>query len=266
VAHCFRVKRLLYFCFRCLLGLVSAVAYSQELPPDYTQSTILNRATMLPGPLAPNTMATIIGTHLAAATRQVRAIDMRGGFLPTTLVDTGTVVFIGSVRAPIFAASPDRIDFLVPSELVPGPVRLTVAVFGLSGRPVTLHIATGSPGLFALDGQTVAATDAPGRVINAANPARAGEWVSFYGTGLGDCNPLSITGEPVRHATPIAQTLQVWLGSTRVFPAYAGLAPGFAGLYQVNVLLPADLSGDLEVRFELNGYISPRGVTLPIRR
>lgn len=235
--------------------------------PSYTQSSIVNAASNLPGALAPNTIATLFGTGLAAATRGVSAGDLTDGRLPTALSSTGTRVIIAGLAAPLFYASPGQVNFLVPPALPAGTTKLQVLVDGRAGPAVDVRILSAAPAVFVQGRDLAAATLADGSVVTRERPAPAGAWVILYATGLGRTNPVPESGSIVTRATPLeaGMELKVRVGGREAGDiAYAGLAPGFPGLYQVNLRLPEGLAGERDVRLEMAGGVSPAGVLLPI--
>jgi uncharacterized protein (TIGR03437 family) len=126
-----------------------------------------------------------------------------------------------------------------------------------------------SPGLFALTAGSIAATHANGVVISAAAPARPGEGIVIYGTGLGRTDPAQVDGRIPRSAAQILlrDRLSVLLDGQKL-PAesvfYAGITPGYPGLYQINLWLPSDLSNPApEVRVALDDQISQSALILP---
>jgi uncharacterized protein (TIGR03437 family) len=81
-------------------------------------------------------------------------------------------------------------------------------------------------------------------VVNAANPAKAGEIVQVFLAGLGAVSPSVQDGAPAPGAEPFARTLSgvvVTVGGLPSTVHYKGLAPGYAGLYQLNIQVPASL-------------------------
>jgi uncharacterized protein (TIGR03437 family) len=163
----------------------------------------------------------------------------------------GARVLLNNTAAPILSASDTLIQFQCPA-LSPG-TQISLVVQPANGQPsdpmqFTLNEAT--PGLFELDGTAqgtiliegtnqlaMLATDAmPSR------PANIGEYLSIYANGLG---PLQQTVAPNTPATPAplngwieaADQVVVFVGNTPLSPSFAGLAPGLAGVYEVNVQL-----------------------------
>jgi uncharacterized protein (TIGR03437 family) len=45
---------------------------------------------------------------------------------------------------------------------------------------------------------------------------------------------------------------------------YAGVAPGFAGLYQINLQLPNNVNASPDLQIGLGAALSPAGVKLPV--
>ena len=110
-----------------------------------------------------------------------------------------------------------------------------------------------SPGIFAVsqagDGYG-AITHANFQVVSSSNPAKQGEVVLVYLTGLGSVKPAVTDGAagPTSPLSVTSGTFAVDFGGDTGTIQYAGLAPGFAGLYQVNVQIPKDApTGDVYV-------------------
>ncbi len=239
--------------------------------PSYSGTSIVNAADNQPGPLAPNGIATLYGTALSYVTKAIAAQDIRGGVLPTVLPGTGVRILINSnFPASIYFVSPTQVNFLVPSILVPGPATVQLVIDSTPGPLVQVVIAATAPAFFQLDQANAVATRADGSVVTPANPAKAGEVVVLYATGLGRTTPDSGYGEIANTAAPIRQLadLKITLAGTTVDPRrvlYAGVAPGFGGLYQINLKLPDTLDPDPEIRVGLLDQTSAAGLRLPLR-
>jgi uncharacterized protein (TIGR03437 family) len=163
-------------------------------------------------------------------------------------------VYIGSAPAPLLYVSPGQINFLVPPELPPGPVDLRVALATRSGPAVQLVLAASSPALFQSDPEFAVAV-----------------WredvVTVYATGLGSTVPAAVGGELARGPAPLEKlsSLRVEIAGTELPPEavlYAGAAPGFAGLYQIDMRMPKGAEPDPEIRISVSGNRSPAGVRL----
>ena len=183
---------------------------------------------------------------------------------------TGVSVFINRIRAQIFYVSPAQLNILVPADARPGPAQLQVTLDNVLGPQINLTLTATAPALFQADPRTAIALHADGSLLTADSPAHAGDDVVLYATGLGQTVPTAIYGViPLRAAriadTPLFRVLLdgAEVDSSRV--AYVGVAPGFAGLYQINVKLPDSTGPNPEVRLQTADGISPEGIQLPVR-
>jgi len=238
--------------------------------PTYTAASIVNAASNATGALAPYTFATIYGTDLSYSTRAIAPEDLRSGRLPTEL--GGVRVNIGNTLAALFYVSPGQINLLIPTTKVMNwpQVEIQIVIDGKVGPAVAMKLLEAAPALFQWGPTTVVATRPDWTHINAAAPARPGEIVILFATGLGETNPEAIWLQAPPAAAPLKRMSEfgVILDNTlleREQVLYAGAAPGFAGLYQINLKLPDKLVDDPEIRIALGGQISPAGLRLPVR-
>ena len=247
-----------------------AEASSAGQGPFYSAASIVNSASNEVGALAPNTFATIYGVNLAYTTRAMLPEDIRGARLPTELA--GVLVQVGAIQAIIYYVSPTQVNLLIPSTLLPRPeVELHLTVDGRVGPVVVIRLLDVAPALFQCsDGKTPVATRADWSLITGQAPARPGEDVVLYATGLGSTLPETIDPQAPQIAARIQrwQEFQVVLGGVPVEAgriAYVGVMPGYAGLYQINLKLPETLDNDPEIRIGLPGHLSRPGLRLPVR-
>lgn len=262
---------------RVRLGVVVLVALAVALPaagagesgaPYYSAASFVNSADNLSAVLAPNTIATLYGESLSWTTKAVSPLDLRGGSLPVVLAGTGVWVLLNNMPAPLYYVSPKQINLLVPGNLTPGPASLRVVRDGWAGPEVRLLLEEAAPALYLLDGRAAIATRADGSVVTSANPARPGEVVVLYATGLGPTKPDFVPGTLPDRAAPLARPneFRVWLNGSAAPPGsvlYAGVAPGFAGLYQINLALPEGIGASPEIRVSVGAAMSAAGVILP---
>ncbi len=253
-----------------LLSLVTLLlAAALQAAPSYSAASIVNAADNLAGPLAPNTIATIYGTGLAYGTKWLTPDDIRGGVLPTVLPGTGVRILVGGVLANLYYVSPLQINFLVPPNLLPGASDLQVVIDGLSGPLIPIQLAATAPALFQLDAQNAVTTRDDGSAITPDKPVKPGDDVILYVTGLGQTVPPVQYCELPTRAAPLKQLadLKVVLDGIVVDASnitYAGIAPGFAGLYQVNLKLPAATGSNAEIRIGFGDQLSKPGLKLPV--
>lgn len=221
--------------------------------------------------LAPNTFGTIYGKGLSWSTRSLGPADLLGNFLPPYLLGSGVTVFVDGFAAPVFYASPDQINFLVPNTALPErEAKVRVNLDGVSGPEVLVLLKSVAPGLFLRDPQTVAAVKLDGSALQDKNLAAGGEDVVLFATGLGPLLPEPAYMELARSAAILARRAEfrVLLNGVAVEDKrirYAGAAPGFAGLYQINLWLPEDVASWPEVRVGFGETMSPAGVRLPVK-
>jgi uncharacterized protein (TIGR03437 family) len=233
--------------------------------PFYTAAGIVHAATQTPEALAPNTIATIYGTNLAYTTHAVATSDLNGGALPTSL--EGVTVYVHGLLSSMLFVSPGQINFLIPYELVLTSADVQVARQGVAGPAVTIKLAVTAPGFFQWNGNFAVAEHADGTIISTQFPAHASEVVVLFAAGLGRTIPDSSSGRVPLTAAPIlyGSQLQILINGTPCPAAsiyYAGVTPGFAGLYQINLKLPDVLPADPEIRMVIGAQTSPALIQL----
>ena len=130
---------------------------------------------------------------------------------------------VGGQVVPLFFVSPGQINVQLPSNLVDGAHTLTVHLEGKPEASETFTVARNAPGLFSTgDGKAAIATHQNGSLISAHSPARHGEVVTLYGTGLGPYHPAPADGVAVPSTTkyPLADAVKQWLcGEIRLISA-----------------------------------------------
>lgn len=218
---------------------------------------VVNGASYLPAGVlpSPGSIFSIFGTRLASSAASSSSLP-----LPATLGETR--VEIDGVAAPLYFVSPSQINAQAPAELSPGN-RSVVVRNGSSVSPaVSVSLLRASPGIFSRDSSGAGAgaiLDAgTGAPVSAVQPALPGQFVSVFATGLGAVSPLVASGQPAP-AAPVSRTTLAVSATVRGVPAivdFAGLAPGFAGLYQVNVLVPELAPGLAEIILTVDGRAS----------
>ncbi len=144
-------------------------------------------------------------------------------------------VQIGGTELPIIYASDTQINAAVPASVPTGDNTVTVVRDSFSAS-YPVEVAQVFPGIFTTDGTLAAALNEDGTVNSEKHPARTGDIIALYATGLG---PMGNDGQVAAgfraYITAAADT------DVLAMPVlYAGQAPGYAeGLYQVNVQIPA---------------------------
>jgi uncharacterized protein (TIGR03437 family) len=238
---------------------------SEVPPPSFTSDSIVNSANGSAASLTPNALATIYGSNLS---RTTASIALGAGELPTVLA--GVRITVEGVLASLLYVSPTQVNFLIPNDLLLGDASLTLTRQGTEVVTKRIDLRDVSPALFSAQAGRVAATHADGRLISADAPARQGEVVVIYGTGLGQTDPPQLDRVIPRSAAQIRlwNRLRIVLeGQTLSNESilYAGVTPGYAGLYQINLRLPERIeSQNPELLVALDDKISQKFLALQV--
>lgn len=221
-----------------------------------------------PAPLGPGSIAAVFGTNLNDGTASCGSSFGSDGKLITSLC--GTSVTVNNVAAPLFFSSPGQLAIQIPYEVAGQTTATIVAtVNGQASEPRTIFIDAAAPGIFALnqagtgpgavliansDILAVAAGSVPGRNTR---PARRGEIVTIFLTGLGVTSPALGTGVPSA-GQPTATAATVKIDNLDAQVLFSGTAPGFVGLNQINVTVPASatIGNSVPVQVSLGGKAS----------
>jgi len=187
--------------------------------------------------LAPGALVSIFGTNLALETRAAASLP-----LPDQLA--GTAVLINGAAIPLLYVSPLQINAQLPFNLQPGPAQIAVRTPLGTSATAGITLGAAAPAVF--------------------GAARSGDWAVIWATGLGPVAPALPAGAPAA-AQPLSSCtalVAVTIGGKSASVGFAGLAPGSAGLYQINARLPAGLpSGAASLVISVGG-VSSNAVTL----
>jgi uncharacterized protein (TIGR03437 family) len=176
----------------------------------------------------------------------------------------------------LFFVSPGQINFQVPNNNAPNTFTLTV-LQGVRTVTIQMQVRPFAPGLFSTNGQgtgqaaTVIANTAtlvaPVGTTADSRPAKPGEFLSIYCTGLGATNPPPVLGSatPISPLSTTSVTPVVTIGGVNARVIFSGLAPGFVGLNQVNVEVPDGVApGDAVPLVLTIGGVVSNAVTIAI--
>ncbi len=231
-------------------------------------SAVVNGASFAPG-FEPGSWVTIVGTNLAPNTRSWRPDEIIGGNLPMSL--DGVSVTINGRAAFVNYISPTQLNVQAPSDgsIIDGQsvsVTVTSAARTGKGTGVARLIA---PAMFLVDSQHAAARNldgsivAPAGVFPGSHPAKPGDFVEIYMTGLGPTDPSIPAGHLVPAPAPIINPIRVSVGGKPASISFAGLVS--PGLYQVNVAVPDVTDGDNQVSLQVGGVPSQNTALLAVQ-
>ena len=237
--------------------------------------------------ISPNGLISIFGLNFAppGTLRSVSGADLVNGSLPTNLACT--CVNINNQPAPMFFVSPGQVNVQVPSLSGTGSMAVQVlaecgATDQATSNSQSIVVQAVAPEFFffqhnASGGSPVAAANAiTGALVGAktlfpgkTNPAKPGDFVALYATGLGMTNPAFAAGALPDKIASTTATLSVSLNGVTLALSdvlYAGVAPSFAGLYQINIHIPTNMpNGDLPVSANINGVSTPPGAFITVQ-
>lgn len=200
---------------------------------------IANFAGGMGGPVAPGEMVLISGSGMGPAQAVASSITATSHI--DTVAGNARVLFDG-VPAPILSAQSGQIVAIVPYAVAgKTSVQMAVEYAGQTSARVTVPVADVAAAIFTdqpLGKGSPLIVNADGSRNSAANPANKGSTITFYVTGEGIPGTLGIDGRlaAAPFQTP-AQPIGVTVNTAAVKVLYAGAAPGFAGIMQVNIQL-----------------------------
>jgi uncharacterized protein (TIGR03437 family) len=215
-------------------------------------------------PVAPGTLISVFGAGLAGN-------DAAGSApLPTNL--GGSQVLLGGQALPLVYTSDGQLNAQVPYDLsVNTSLQLQVQRGASLSLPQPITVAPAQPAVFSADqsgrGQGVI-VNTRNVLVDSGAPAAVGDTVVMYCTGLGAVSPAVTAGSPAP-SSPLSRTVNpvtVTIGGLPATVSFAGLAPTFAGLYQINAVVPAGVAsgGQVPVVISVAGQTSPT-VTMAVR-
>lgn len=239
---------------------------SLQAAPQIPANAVVNAASYTAG-IAPGGYVTIFGSNLAATQRLWTAADMPGGKLPTAI--DGVSVTIDGKPAYIYYVGPSQISVIAPADSTTGSVQVVVTSNGLTSAAGTATLQTTAPAFFIAKNNYIVATHADGTLVgpttlfpNNSTPAKAGETITLWGTGMGATNPTQ-EGVAVTTPAPLVTAPTVTINGTAATVTFAGLTA--AGLDQINVMVPTAPSGDNAVVVTAGGNKSQTGALISVQ-
>ncbi len=276
--------------------------------PNISQSGVVNGASFGQGePIAPGSIISVFGDNIGAhavdgalAPYQALAISVP---LPTSL--NGATLMIDGREAPLFfiggaetaaqkqqSVISGQVNAQVPWETPLGSVDVVFSQQNTTettaSEPETVDVALVAPSLFTFEfgggrvvGLNVKVNESDG-VVNgsiaqpegafpgvASHPAPLGGVVTLFANALGPVEPVAISGQDSIDALRTVTTaVRVFVGDAEAQVLFAGLAPQFVGLYQINIIIPLGaVPGDaVPIRIEQGVVVSRIDVTVAIRQ
>ena len=205
---------------------------------------IVNSANFAPitNSVAPGEFVTLFGTNLSP-------VRMQADSLPLQTNLGGVQVTVNGRPAPIFFVSPTQISIIVPNATTEAFATFQVTN-GAPSNKVTVYVTGTAPGVFTLTQNGVgnaAVLHADFSIVTQAKPAKVGETLQLFVTGLGAVTPAVADGAaaPSNPLSTVNSDVAVFVDGEQAQVSFKGLAPGFAALYQINFVVPSGVSSGI---------------------
>ena len=240
------------FAFNVEFGPSNAFAIYAATAP------ITNNASFVNG-LSPGALGSIFGTHLSNVAPGTVVVAT---FPPLPPQLEGVSVTIGGTTAPMVHVANvngvEQLDVQVPYEVAgQSSVSMVVHNNGVDSAPVQVPVSPVQPGVYSLDNvQAAAFHAASGALVTTANPAAKGEAIVLYATGMGPAQGQPATGSAASTTSlsPTVYSPSIAIGGQPATLIGSALLPGFAGVEQVNVFVPANApAGNDDLVMTVNG-------------
>ncbi|HTW67660.1 MAG TPA: hypothetical protein VME17_23750 [Bryobacteraceae bacterium] len=233
--------------------------------------------------VSPSAIVTIFGSNFAPAGTAVAGILVNGQ-LQTNVA--GVCVEFGNIRAPIFTLFPTQINVQVPTitsaNVAVQVIRDCDTPQAAASTPVNIATQATAPEFFyfvtntngvnpiaAVNSLTGAYIGAPGLIAGATfTPAKAGDYITLFATGFGATNPSFPAGVLPSGIGSVTAPVTIQLGNQTLAASdilYVGVSQ-FAGLYQVNLQVPANIpSGNQPLVITVGGVASPANAYITVQ-
>lgn len=164
--------------------------------------------------------------------------------LPTSL--GGAQVTFNGAPAPLLLSSTSQIYVITPLHLFArSSVRVAVSSGNQTSRVEAVNVEPAAPGIFRIAATGLGAfthASRPTRLVTTSDPARRGETLILYASGLGATFPEGLEGEPAPSdvVSPTLAAVAVTVGEMNAAVLLSGLVPDSSGIYQIILEVPAE--------------------------
>ena len=250
------------------ISILAACALAQ---PIVVTGGVLNGASFVKGQaVAPGGEIAIYGSGLTSST-------LASSTVPLSVNLGDTLVTVNGVSAPLYFVSDGQVNAQMPWNVSPGNGSVVVTRGGVASTPVAVSIANVAPGVystppgagFAIAINADGTLAAPAGAIPGAttHPAHAGDTLIVYATGLGAVSPADPNGAASLDALRTAVvTPGVLIGGKSATVAFAGLTPQFPAINQLNIVVPAGITGSsLPLQLVEGGITSSDQVVIAVQ-
>jgi uncharacterized protein (TIGR03437 family) len=269
-----------------LAGVAVATPVSSGAPlPVIAANGIVNGASFGGAPFSPGAIVSLFGSNFIS-----QIVGSASAPLATSL--QGVSVAFNGIPAPLFFVAPGQINAQVPYEITGSSATVQVINPAGTSNTETISMAPASPAIFTANssgvGQGVIVFANSATIVGPIKsgtdwrPAKVGDTITIYASGLGAVNPpindgwnscdqsvckpdfsnLTLRNTAIR---PVIKIGTVTVPDNLVL--FSGLAPEFAGLYQINVTIPSGVTpaGQVPVVIQMGNASSPDDVSIAMQ-
>ena len=235
-----------------------------SIAPRLSPLGVVNAASFAPG-LTPGSLATVFAAGILDNPGIVSA-----NTVPLTTSLGGVSIRVNSTPAPMLAVANqngvEQANFQVPLEVTGTMATVVVTRSGNSSTPVTVPVVIPQPAIYTADGtKALVVHNADYTLVSNARPLVPGEFAFLYASGLGPVRNQPATGNAAPVLAPTVASVQVSIAGVPCDVQYAGLAPGFVGVYQVNFQVPTTATSGAQDIVVSTGGVSSPAAKAPIR-
>jgi len=238
--------------FMRFLALLPLLVFAHAVAAGQTVVNLVTDAASFAPRVAPGELATIFGSNLADSTQQASKFP-----LPTNMA--GATVYVNQSPVPLLYVSETQINFQVPSSLTAGTANMFVTRDGGQSALFQFTVVSSAPGIFQDTSNHAVAQNAADYSTNSTtNPVASGAVLVVYLTGQGPLDNAvpDGTATPSSPRSTATATATATIGGTSATVQFLGLTPGFTGLAQANILVPALATADYPLVITVGGYVS----------
>jgi uncharacterized protein (TIGR03437 family) len=223
----------------------------KPVTPTLAAGSVLNAASFKPQ-VSPGALATLYGSNfIGTGQTGTAAVPLPPSF-------AGITVSVDNRPAPVLFISTDQINFQIPWETATGSATVTVSSSGKQTAAVKVPVVPAAPGLF-FQGSHAIVQNFDYSLNSSSNPAQDGALIIAYLTGAGAVSPPVADGAPALSSptSNVTATVTATIDAQTAEVKFAGLAPNFVGLWQVDVIVPAGLkTGEYPLVISVGGESS----------
>ncbi len=223
----------------------------QPQTPAIAGGGVVNAASFT-AKFSPGALATVFGSNFTGA--GLNAI----GSLPLASSLGGVSVLVNGIAAPVLYESATQINFQIPWETGAGSATVVVSTNGFASASVNITVQAAAPELF-VQGTHAIVQNSDYSLNSSSDPAKAGGTILAYLTGAGPVSDQPADGAAAgsNPLSSVTSAVTATIGGQAAAVSFAGLAPGFVGLWQLNIVVPSGVTqGDLPLVVTVGGQSS----------